>query len=395
MAKIRLVVNPENSLELGGVIQFAQAHRITSLKLVRCKEDNLSFELFAALHVLSNSVEDLVIESCCFIEKYQFQLLIQMFLGKMTKCRIYGTRIQHGDNVISWKSNIDYPLQDLSIEHGANADPSTDFLKFFDGCTQLQSFKTDIPRKYVEPGDQDRLPTFLARQTHLKKLSFDPTDYDLHRMSFPQLEELTLSHTKAFADDDINKMTDAIQVSTFLKTLPNLKTFDLQVAHELSPLIMEAVCNAPKLENLRIQITDDYCCCYPECKGRFQNHTVKKLRIEDDLGVIYLLLKMFLVVDSVILSVPQKFNLELSDVPYDVLEKIEFEDSSSRITVEFTPYEWPVNMESFESAVLSFASKHSERLVEIRIGDDDWCPEDFSFSTLFCDQMSHQMSSKT
>lgn len=117
----------------------------------------------------------------------------------MKKCRLRDTRIQHEDNEdeITWKNSANCPLKSLSIEHIKPYyefyDPLTDLeiLKVFEGCSQLQSFKTDISRIWDPQTDQDRLHQFLGQQTNLKKLSLHSGGFDLGLMSVFKLEELT------------------------------------------------------------------------------------------------------------------------------------------------------------------------------------------------------------
>lgn len=378
MAKIRLVVNLEHDEEFDAIIEAVGKRRFTALKLENdfsslaqpCKFSSL-------LTLLSGTVEDLVIGHMS-IEKNQLSKVIRMFLPKLKACTLDSVKINYeaSNALTSSNDNTNYPLEALTLKR-----IPARVVKFFNTCKQLLSF--EHVESAILSKDLEALTDFLAPQTRLRILTFDSNDFDWSRMTCYHLEELKIS----YEDSD-----DAGAISEFLSKQHDLKKLELELWGCRHPL-MKAVCNVPKLDSLSLTILDWPYGYENDVDGNDEpfdvivNFTVKSLRIHDESDATGDLLKMFRGIETVDLKLGSDM-LDLSDVPYKTIEMIELDDSSSELYVDFSPLDDPENLESFESAVLSFAGKYPSRVTGIRIGYMQWCRgRVLKMSNSFCEQL--------
>lgn len=189
-------------------------------------------------------------------------MLLQKFLPKLKTCVINKVNIAN-DDVEAYNDeffalgNDDCPLETLKVDCAACG-----VYKFLAGCQQLKSMECRhnqrITRVKLAP-----LSSFLNRQSELKKLDFVKTGLDLSHMTCFQLEELTLRHqeeswVKPRVKDVISPHDESIEVAKFLEKLPNLMTLDIEILGFDCRRLMEAICNAPLLENLSVRWIHEY-----------------------------------------------------------------------------------------------------------------------------------------
>lgn len=382
MAKIRLVLDFKKFIDLDEVIEAARNRRFIALKLANVMLGNYiprADKLFLLLNLLRNSVEDLFIEDVV-VEKHQLRDVIQMLLPRLRTCTLDNIRyVTFSDNIgtFSHDSTVDHSLENLKLDNSAG-----EIVELFENCKQLKAFEF---RRFRESSqDLEVLNGFLAGQAHLRKLTFAVRTVEWNSFTCYQLEELTTSYTAGY---DISSSA----ISDFLKKLPNLKTLRIQLYHCLPRRIMRAICDAPKLQNLDIEIWRGWAIQANLLEG-LVNDTVKKLQIEDGSNVAGHLLRMFRGTESVILNLRSVLSvLELSGVPFKTINSINLEQSSDAF-VTFSPLVPPEDVSTFESEVLQVARKLSTNIYGITVGHENWRDEaDFSLSNAFCERLVNSL----
>lgn len=390
MKKIRLVMDFENEvdLDLDYATKLSQSRRFTALELTDIHEfTDTAPKLLPLLELLKVSVDDLVIGSLT-AEAYESYAIIPTFLPKLKKCTLNGIAfdIESASSFfddISHQSSNNHPLEALRA-----VDVPCGVFKFFEGCKELKSFhyETDEMDGYII--DTSAVNEFLAPQTRLEKLIFKCDGLDWERLTCFQLNELAARY--------YDSLEDEIAASTFLGRLSNLTKLNITIWDWPSRRLLEAICKVPKLDKLEIRLSRDEN-DYEEPLEGLVNHTVKKLKIIDGIGVTRQLLLMFRGIDSVILGLELK-TLDLSDVPIEAIEKIEriekidFEFWHWKFNVKFSSVQVPTTIDRFESALLEFVKKWPREIIGITIGHENWRNSyDFSLSSSFCETLVNQL----
>lgn len=230
------------------------------------------------LLLLADSVEDLIIANITFFQKEHFGELTQMFLPKLKKCALEKVEIYHWLPSFTITQpppidNVPYSLEALKFKNFS----ADSLLPYFAGCTQLKSFEHDRSECPAQS-----LVNFLAQQSHLKKLAFKCSDFNIWSVfTCSHLEELTTSYRK---DSDDN---EAASISEFLKKQVTLKKLDIKFFNLPPRRLLKAICDAPKLEDLHIQVCSESASNNETLRGGgLQNNTVKKLKIKDNSGAV-------------------------------------------------------------------------------------------------------------
>lgn len=376
MAKIRLVLDFRKFTDIDDVIEAARNRRFIALKLANAfnyipQQD----KFYLLLDLLRDVVEDIFIGNVV-LEKYQLRDVIQMLLPRLKTCTLDNIRYAtFSDNIetFSYDSTAAHRLETLKLENSAG-----EIVELFESCKQLKSF--EFKRFRESPQDLRALNGFLAGQAHLRKLTFAVRIVEWNSFTCFQLEELTTSYSAGYD-------ASSSAISEFLKKLENLKTLKLKLYHCLPRRVMRAICNAPKLQNLDIQIWRGWDIQGNSLEG-LANDTVKKLHIEDGSNVAGCLLRMFRGAESIILNLRTESRvLELTDVPFKTISKLKL-DENSDFFVTFSPLNVPEDVATFESEVLRIARKLSTNIYGITIGHENWRNDaDLSLSNAFCEML--------
>lgn len=376
MAKIRFVLDFSKFADLDDVIEAARNRRFIALKVANAVNYIRRLDKFyLLLDLLKNSVEDLFIEDVV-LEKYQLCNIIHMLLPRLKTCTLNNIRYANfSENIetFSYEGTAAHRLEALKLENSAG-----EIVELFESCSELKTF--EFKRFRESPKDLVALNGFLAGQAHLRKLTFAVRIVEWNSFTCFQLEELTTSYSAGY---DMSSSA----ISEFLKKLPNLKTLRLKLYHCLPRRIMRAICNAPKLQNLDIQIWRGWDIQGNSLEG-LANDTVKKLRIEDGSTVAGCLLRMFRGVEAVVINLRTESSvLELTGVPFKTISKIKLEKCSD-FFVTFSPLNVPEDVATFESEALRIARKLSANIYGITIGHENWRNDsDLSLSNEFCERL--------
>lgn len=353
MDKIRLVLDPDSDgFVYDDVMKLAGKRTFTALKMVNFAE------LAPTLALLRDSVEDLIIEESEFEEDY-FRSLIQNLLPYLKKCSVNNVSIIHEDSQDLNKGfslgefdSINRPMETLQF-----IGTSGNVLQFFECCTQLKTFECHGPD--YDDADIEAVNDFLADQPCLKKLIHHCTGLAWDRLTCFQLQELD-----AACEDDV-------AAADFLEKLLNLQKLSVTVFHYLPRRLMQAICKSPKLESLNISTHCSHGDEYDEPLDGLENVTIKKLVIDDGIGVAGQLLQLFLGVESITVDLSSA-ELDLSEVPSETIKKIEHIYSSERIHIKVSPIVVPEEVYEFESAVLTIVKKFSHIIRIVTIGNETW-----------------------
>lgn len=350
MIKIPLVLDFENPIPME-VIALAQKRQFRALEL-RNIGNNIWVNYTTLMEYLSNgsSVEYLNICSSLLITPESFQRIIDGFLPNLKGCTVGDIQLFNGSFYYNINASIaNTSLNYLHIVHEQH-------IKFFSGCKALRSFEVAL-RNIPE---SNYIYEFLSQQNHLLKLKFRPTEIDLDRMVFPQLEVLILD----CADS---------AVAEYICKLPRLKCLQINIFDSLAiNRIMRAIANAPRLESLNIWFHCELLC---NILMQFVNYSVNTLRIRDTFGTITKwLLQSFLGVK--VIKIDLRGQRHFIDQSYlllsETFNKIEFEPSNLSMDISFNPVTMLVDVKGFEMALLLFATKFSERIKRITVGHSNW-----------------------
>lgn len=324
MKKIRLVLN--NRIQLNDVITTAISRKFIALKLTSINAiQAYPVNYFSLLLWLGESVEDLIIDDAV-LEKNQFREVIQIFLPKLKTCTLDKVFIRYNvttDNAGTYSNgSTNHPLLALKLKKTDNK-----IMRFFVGCFQLEELTTSFGEETYEVAVISRI---LNKQSHLKRL-------------------------------------------------------DMEISGSLPRRLMEAICNAPQLEDLQIKV-DWGCQVYDDSPHQLLNYTVKKLKLGARSHIAEKFFKMFRRAESVNLKLfVLSDTLDLSDVPLVALHSFKL-DYLLWCIVKFSPINVPENVESFESAVMRFVIKSTKNIKGITVGHRNWSNNgNVRLSNAFCE----------
>lgn len=387
MSKITLVLDFYKPLDLDCVNELTQTRHFLALRLHsscklhhECTDDKLPIAL---LQILSYTIEDLTIQGK--LPTNVIAYILNMFLPKLETCKIEIVPTRQFDGQLcevatQTEPKTDHPLKSLTVK----VSTTSSVINVFAGCTQLKTFHYERCDDDGEATNTEEIDDFVAAQEHLIKLNLISGAVPWNKMKSFKLEELT---TACLPQDEL-------AASTFLKKLPNITTLSLQVFNKPTRILVETICNKQELTSLTIRNWDDQIGSEQDddaySLNGLINKFVKKLTIYDYTGIASELLKIFVAPESVKLGM-RTATIDLSDVPFQTIEKIKIERAypyrQDLFHVKFSPKEIPLNVTAMESSMKSFAQEFNEFISSINIGHETWRNTNFRLSNSFCEEL--------
>lgn len=400
MAKIPLLIDFAKPINPDDVLRLIENRSFVALSVVNIKESmeffrDTSQTFFPLLGLLSETITDLTIKRSEMPQK-DFDNLMSVFLPSLKICRLEKVVIGYEDDedfdesleesIVFPESFENYPLEVLELKKVTG-----EIVKFFADCTQLKRF--DHLSRKEEQLDRNFVNALLCQQLNLKHVFID---YE-YVEGYGDEEVIAYNDTYGFAWSRMSCKLDSLDLystelgdekaaAEFLDKQKNLTKLSLCFNGVPSRDVMEVICGLRKLKYLSIDCeylaSEDNGDSLVVLAG-LESSTLKHLEL-DGSDITVPMTRMFRGLDTIKVNLFYD-TLNLTDVPFEYLEKMELIEHDQHCHFRFEPIEVPANVSKFENAVERFVQMNVFVISGITIGHPNWlkCTK-FSLSIYFC-----------